>query len=203
MRSSKRLGAVVAIGALGLGVAASASASNKQATTAASLKGTTINVDIAYPAPKPLIAEFTKQTGIKVNWNYIQWDNLQTKIASAAEANSYYADVADVDWSKTGEYYDTKWFMPLNKYFPLANVKAQYPQATSFITNGQLMGLPMDSELMVTTMNEKDLKAAGVKKDPTTLNQYEADLKQIAAKGTVKNPLDIPFAAAEGLDLLV
>lgn len=199
MRSSKRLGAVVAIGALGLGVAASASASNKQATTAASLKGTTINVDIAYPAPKPLIAEFTKQTGIKVNWNYIQWDNLQTKIASAAEANSYYADVADVDWSKTGEYYDTKWFMPLNKYFPLANVKAQYPQATSFITNGQLMGLPMDSELMVTTMNEKDLKAAGVKKDPTTLNQYEADLKQIAAKGTVKNPLDIPFAAAEGL----
>ncbi len=64
-----------------------------------------------------MIAKFTAQTGVKVNWNYLQWDDLQTKIASAAEANSYFADVADVDWSKVGEYYKTKWFMPLNSYF--------------------------------------------------------------------------------------
>ena len=129
----------------------------------------------------------------------MQWDALQTKIAAAAEAHSYFADVADVDWSKVGEYYATKWFMPLNKYFPLSSVKSQFPQAPAFIRNGELMGMPMDGSLLVTTINEKDLKAAGVTKDPTTLTQYETDLKAIAAKTAVKHPLDIPFAAAEGL----
>ncbi len=154
---------------------------------------------IAYPAPKADLAQFTKQTGIKVNWDYVQWDSLQTKIAAAAQAHSYFADVADVDWSKVGEYYATKWFMPLNKYFPPSGVRSQFPQAPAFIRNGQLLGMPMDGSLLVTTMNEKYLKAAGVKKNPTTLAQYETDLKAIASKTSAKNPLDIPFAAAEGL----
>ena len=34
---------------------------------------------------------------------------------------------------------------------------------------------------------------------PTTLTDYTNALKQIKAKGAVPNPLDIPFAAAEGL----
>ena len=137
---------------------------------------------IAYPAPKADLAKFTAQTGIKVNWDYVQWDSLQTKIAAAAEAHSYFADVADVDWSKVGEYYATKWFMPLNKYFPLSSVKSQFPQAPAFIRDGELMGMPMDGSLLVTTINEKDLKAAGVTKDPTTLTQYETDLKAIAVE---------------------
>jgi multiple sugar transport system substrate-binding protein len=201
MRYKKRLGlAATAAGALAISAVAVSGASAHQARAAsASLKGQTINVAIAYPAPKADLAKFTAQTGIKVNWNYVQWDALQTKIASAAEAHSYFADVADVDWSKVGEYYATKWFMPLNKYFPLSGVRAQYPQAPAFIRKGELMGMPMDGSLLVTTMNEKDLKAAGIKSNPTTLAQYQSDLKAIAAKTSVKNPLDIPFAAAEGL----
>jgi multiple sugar transport system substrate-binding protein len=201
MRSRRRLGiAAVAVGVLGLSVAGASSASAaKAAAASSSLKGQTINVAIAYPAPKADLAKFTAQTGIKVNWDYVQWDSLQTKIASAAEAHSYFADVADVDWSKVGEYYATKWFLPLNQYFPLAGVKSQYPQAASFIRNGELMGMPMDGSLLVTTVNEKDFKAAGVKSDPTTLAQYETDLKAVASKTSAKHPLDIPFAAAEGL----
>jgi multiple sugar transport system substrate-binding protein len=201
MRGKRRLGvAAVVVGVIGLGISSASNASTTKATAASSsLKGQTINVAIAYPAPKADLAKFEAQTGIKVNWNYIQWDSLQTKIAAAAESHSYFADVADVDWSKVGEYYTTKWFTPLNKYFPLSGVKAQYPQATSFIRNGELLGMPMDASLLVTTVNEKDLKAAGVKKDPTTLTQYQSDLKAVAAKGTVAHPLDIPFAAAEGL----
>ena len=201
MRHKQRFAvAATAAGALVISAVAAGSASAHRATTASSsLKGTTINVDIAYPAPKADLAKFTAQTGIKVNWNYVQWDSLQTKIAAAAQAHSYFADVADVDWSKVGEYYATKWFLPLNQYFPLTGVKSQYPQAPAFIRNGQLMGMPMDGSLLVTTMNEKDLKAAGVKSNPTTLTQYETDLKAIASKTSAKHPLDIPFAAAEGL----
>ena len=161
----------------------------------------TINVAFAsYPAPpKAVLAAFTKSTGIKVNYSDIQWDNLQTKIAAAAEAHTYFADVTDVDWSKVGEYYQTKWFMPLNKYFNVASLPAQYPQVASFIRNGELIGMPSDASLLVTDVNTKDFAKAGITKMPATFTQYQADLKEIQSKGVVAHPLDIPFAAAEGL----
>jgi multiple sugar transport system substrate-binding protein len=173
------------------------------ATTSASRlssQDVTINVAIAYPAPpKAALAAFTKSTGITVNYSYIQWDNLQTKIAAAAEAHTYFADVTDVDWSKVGEYYQTKWFMPLNKYFNVASLPAEYPQVGSFIRNGELIGMPSDASLLVTDVNTKDFAKAGITKMPATFGQYQADLKQIQTKGVVAHPLDIPLAAAEGL----
>jgi multiple sugar transport system substrate-binding protein len=160
----------------------------------------TINVDIAYPAPPAkLLHKFTAQTGIKVNYSYIQWDNLQTKIVAAAEAHTYFADVADVDWSKVGEYYNSKWFLPLNKYFNVHSLASQYPQLDSFVRNGDLMGMPSDASLLVTTVNTKDFAKAGITKMPTTLSQYTADLNTVKSKGVVQHPLDIPLAAAEGL----
>ncbi len=205
MGTKQRIGAVLVAGAAmlcglnGYGSSAAAGVTATAASAGGSIRGQTINVAIAYPAPKADLAKFTAETGVKVNWEYLQWDDLQTKIASAAEANSYFADVADVDWSKVGEYYRTKWFRPLNSYFPIATLTAQYPQIASFIRSGELVGMPMDSSLLVTTENTKDFKAAGITTPPSTIAQYEADLKTIAAKGVVKNPLDIPFAAAEGL----
>lgn len=189
-------GALSACGSSGSG---SAGGGTKAPSASGPTRGQTIDVAIAYPAPKALLKQFTSQTGIKVNWNYLQWDDLQTKIASAAQAHSYFADVADVDWSKVGEYYQTKWFLPLNRYFNPTGLKGQYPQLGSFLRNGTLVGMPMDGSLLVTTINGKDLKAAGVTGTPSNLTQYTADLKQIAAKHVVANPLDIPFAAAEGL----
>jgi multiple sugar transport system substrate-binding protein len=146
-----------------------------------------------------MLAAFTKSTGIKVNYSYIQWDDLQTKIAAAAEAHTYFADVADVDWSKVGEYYETKWFMPLNKYFNVASLPAQYPQIASFIRDGELIGMPSDVSLLVTDVNTKDFSKAGITTMPTTFSQYQADLKALQTKAIVAHPLDIPFAAAEGL----
>src|SRR5579875_1581726 len=160
----------------------------------------TINVAIAYPPPpKKLLEAFTAKTGIKVNYSYIQWDNLQTKIAAAAEAHTYFADVADVDWSKVGEYYYSKWFLPLNKYFDIKALYSQYPQLASFVRNGELLGMPSDASLLVTTVNKKDFAKAGITTMPTLLSQYTADLKKLKAKGIIAHPLDIPFAAAEGL----
>jgi len=132
----------------------------------ASVSGVTINVAIAYPAPpKAMLAKFTSQTGVKVNWSYLQWDDLQTKIAAAAEADTYFADVTDVDWSKVGEYYVTKWFLPLNQYFKVSSLTSQYPQLSSFVRNGTLVGMPMDVSLLVTTINEKLFRKAGITLD--------------------------------------
>jgi multiple sugar transport system substrate-binding protein len=40
---------------------------------------------------------------------------------------------------------------------------------------------------------------AGITTMPTTIDEYTADLKQIQSKGISEHPLNIPFAAAEGL----
>ena len=140
------------------GLAGPASAATTSSARTPAMQKVTINVAFAsYPAPpKAALAAFTKSTGISVNYSDIQWDNLQTKIAAAAEAHTYFADVTDVDWSKVGEYYQTKWFMPLNKYFNVASLPAQYPQVDSFIRNGELIGMPSDASLLVTDVNTKD-----------------------------------------------
>ena len=54
MTTRKRFGLVVTAGALALGVSVSAAAAGA-ASAATSIKGQTINVAIAYPAPKAML----------------------------------------------------------------------------------------------------------------------------------------------------
>ena len=196
---------VVLAAACGSSSSSSSSSPSTAATTSPGVlpsptPGSSITVVYHYPAPpKSLLDQFTAQTGVKVNWVEVGWDNLQTKIATAASSNTYFADLTDVDWSKVGEYYKTKWFMPLNQYFDTATLKADMPQIDTFASNGQQLALPFDSSFTVTTLNTKIAKAAGVTVTPATLTDYTNALDKIKAKGAVPNPLDIPFAAAEGL----
>ena len=159
-----------------------------------------ITVAVAYPSPpKALLDQFTKQTGIKVTWVNIGWDDLQTKIAAAATANTYFADAADVDWSKVGEYQKTGWFIPLNKYFSVSGLRSDMPQIGTFTSNNELMGVPFDSSFLVTTVNKKDFAKAGITTMPTTLAGFTADLKKVGKANGMASPLDIHFATAEGL----
>ena len=126
---SRRAGALVLSAGLVTLAAACGSGGSGSGSSASSSSSNSITVAVAYPSPpKALLAQFTKQTGIKVNWVNIGWDDLQTKIAAAAAANTYFADAADVDWSKVGEYQKTGWFYPLNKYFSVASLKSDMPQ---------------------------------------------------------------------------
>jgi multiple sugar transport system substrate-binding protein len=168
--------------------------------TAASSNPKSITVAVAYPSPpKALLAQFTKQTGITVNWVNIGWDDLQTKIAAAMSANTYFADAADVDWSKVGEYEKTGWFLPLNKYFSPSALRPDMPQLDTFIVDNKLIGMPFDSSFLVTTVNTKDFQKAGVTSVPTTLSGFSAALKRVGAANGMSSPLDIQLATAEGL----
>jgi multiple sugar transport system substrate-binding protein len=194
---SRRTGAL----ALTIGLVAFAAAcgsGGSSSPTSSSPKS--ITVAVAYPAPpKALLDQFTKQTGITVNWVNIGWDDLQTKIAAAASANTYFADAADVDWSKVGEYQRTGWFYPLNKYFDVASLRSDMPQLNTFVSDNELMGMPFDSSFLVTTVNTKDFAKAGITTMPTTLSAFTADLKKVGAANGMASPLDIHFATAEGL----
>jgi len=194
---SRRAGALVL--SAGLVTAAAACGSGNGGSAGAS-SSKAITVAVAYPAPpKALLDQFTKQTGIKVTWVNIGWDDLQTKIAAAMSANTYFADAADVDWSKVGEYQKTGWFLPLNKYYSVASLRPDMPQLDTFISNKQLMGMPFDSSFVVTTVNTKDFGKAGVTAMPTTLSGFSGALQKVARANSMSGPLDIHLATAEGL----
>jgi multiple sugar transport system substrate-binding protein len=198
---SRRTGALLLSAGLAvLAAACGSSSSGSSAASGSSGSSSSITVAVAYPAPpKALLAQFTAQTGIKVTWVNIGWDDLQTKIAAAAAANTYFADAADVDWSKVGEYQKTGWFYPLNSYFNVASLKSDMPQLNTFVSDNELMGMPFDSSFLVTTVNTKDFAKAGITTMPTTLAGFTAALKKVGAANGMASPLDIHFATAEGL----
>jgi multiple sugar transport system substrate-binding protein len=196
---SRRAG-VLALSAALVALTACGSSGGTGASGASSGSPSSITVAVAYPSPpKALLEQFTKQTGITVNWVNVGWDDLQTKIAAAATANTYFADATDVDWSKVGEYQKTGWFYPLDKYFSVASLKSDMPQLNTFVSNKELMGVPFDSSFIVTTVNTKDFAKAGIKTMPTTITGLTSDLKTVGKANGIASPLDIQFATAEGL----
>ena len=197
-RPGARRATAVAVLSCAALLAAACSSGGGGASTATT--GVTINVTLAIPAPpKATLDAFTKATGITVNWTNIDWDSLQTKIAAASTAKTYFADATDVDWSRVGQLGKLGWFYPMESYLDTKTMGQDMPQLTSFTTGGHVVGIPYDASFLVTTVNQKMFTAAGITTMPTTMDQYTQDLQQIKAKGVAQYPLDIPFAAAEGL----
>jgi multiple sugar transport system substrate-binding protein len=162
-------------------------------------KGVTITVALAGPPPgKAALADFTRQTGVKVRWVQLDWDSLQTKISAAATSKTFFADATDVDWSRVGEFNVTGWFYPMNNYVDTKTFAHDMPQLSSFVVDKKVIGIPYDTSFLVTTVNKKLFKKAGITTTPTTIAQYTADLRKVKASG-VAHPLNIPFSAAEGL----
>lgn len=197
-RNTFRAAALVA-GVTGISLlAAGCSAPGGGAST--QTKDVTITVALfGAPPPKAALAEFKKSTGITVKWSTIDWDSLQTKIAAAATSNTYFADATDVDWSRVGQEGKLGWFLPIDDYIDTKALASDMPQLSSFTYKGKAVGIPFDSSYLVTTVNTAQLAKAGITTMPTTIAEYTKDLQQIKAKGVSATPLNIPFAAAEGL----
>lgn len=197
MKYKFRAAALVA-GTAALSLLAGCSSSGSAGSSQTS--GVTITVALfGSPPPEASLAEFTKSTGITVKWSTIDWDSLQTKIAAAATSNTYFADATDVDWSRVGQEGKLGWFLPLEKYLDTKALSADMPQLSSFTYEGSVVGIPFDSSYLVTTVNTKLFAEAGITTMPTTIDDYTADLKTIKSSGVSDTPLNIPFAAAEGL----
>jgi multiple sugar transport system substrate-binding protein len=194
-------GSAMVAGVVGLSLAATGCSSGGGGGGGSTqTKGATIRVVWTSPTPpKAALDAFTKSTGITVKWTQVDWDSLQTKIDAAATSKTYFADATDVDWSRVGQLGKLGWFKPLNTLMDTKSMSADMPQLSSFEDGGKVVGIPFDSSVMVTTVNKALFAKAGITTMPTTLDEYTKDLQQVKAKGVVKNPLDIPFAAAEGL----
>src|SRR5512142_74650 len=154
MTSSKIVlsaGALVLVGALATGCGGGKKSSGGSDKTT----GVTITVALATePPPQASIDAFTKSTGITVKWTNTDWDSLQTKIAAAATAKTYFADATDVDWSRVGQLGKLNWFYPMDNYLDTKALSAEMPQLNSFTANGHVIGIPFDASFLVTTVNK-------------------------------------------------
>ncbi|MFP3578882.1 MULTISPECIES: extracellular solute-binding protein [unclassified Arthrobacter] len=192
-------GTALVAGAAALSVLATACTGGAGASSSQT-KDVTITVALfGAPPPQKSLDAFTKSTGITVKWSTIDWDSLQTKIAAASTSNTYFADATDVDWSRVGQESKLGWFLPMEKYIDQKAYAADMPQLSSFTSNGHIVGVPFDASYLVTTVNKAMFAKAGISAMPTTIDEYTQDLQKVKAAGVAQNPLNIPFAAAEGL----
>lgn len=194
-RARRGTAAIVAVLVAAIGIVACGRQEPSDAT-----RGVTITVALAGPPPPaPDLAAFTRRTGVHVRWVTYDWDSLQTKISAAAMAHTYFADATDVDWSRVGAYDVTHWFYPMDDFVDVHSIAADLPQLSSFVVKGKAIGLPYDTSFGVMTLNTTMLAKAGVTRLPTTMAAYTAALHRLKDRGVLRYPLNVPFAAAEGL----
>lgn len=62
---------------------------------------------------KEMLADFEKESGIKVNVMPTSWDDIRNKISTAAAGKNAAADAYEVDWSWVGEFQKAGWLEPI------------------------------------------------------------------------------------------
>ena len=116
-RLQRRFTAMAAMaGLLALAVAGTSGAASKR--PGETIRGQTITVLVPYKIPADIISSFTKATGVKVNYVVTGWDATHSKLVVANTARTYIADVAEFDWSFTGQFAGAKWVEPLDGVLP-------------------------------------------------------------------------------------
>src|SRR6478752_5623516 len=161
------------------------------------IKGQTITVLIPYQMPKSLLDKFTAETGVKVNYVVTGWDATHNKLLVANEAQTYLADVAEFDWSFTGQFAGAGWVEPLNGLVDQKTLDDLESTDKAFISGGKTYAACYSNDFRVSMFNTAMFKKAGLDGYPATFNDLSDAVTKLKASG-VQYPLSIPMGATEG-----
>src|ERR1700754_3265345 len=120
-------------------LAALAIAAPALADDAKPLAGKSITVLLPSPQGANIAAEFEKDTGIHVDLQTLNWDDIGPKLGTALLAGPSPADVTEFDWSWTGQFSAADWYLSLNDVID-ADTVADIGPAKIFTINGNLLG---------------------------------------------------------------
>lgn len=141
-----------------------------------------------------LLAEFEKETGIKVNVNTVGWDDIRNKISTAAVGGEAAADVVEVDWSWAGEFHAADWLEPIS----LSEEEiADMPSIAPFIIDGKVLAVPYANDYRIAYYNKEMFEKAGIASEPKTWDEVITAAKALKEKGIVKYPITMPMNADE------
>jgi len=189
--------------ALALAAAACGGGSSSSSGSAGSggssedIKGQTITVLIPYQMPKSLLDKFTAETGVKVNYVVTGWDATHNKLLVANEAQTYLADVAEFDWSFTGQFAGAGWVEPLEGLVDQATLDDLQSTDKAFISGGKTYAACYSNDFRVSMFNKAMFQKAGLDGYPATFDDLSNAVSKLKASG-VQYPLSIPMGATEG-----
>jgi multiple sugar transport system substrate-binding protein len=196
-RLQRRVMTVAAMAVLVVLAASAGSSGAASKRPAENIRGQTINVLVPYRIPKEVIASFTKATGVKVNYVVTGWDATHSKLVVANTARTYVADVAEFDWSFTGQFAGARWVEPLDDLLPKPLLADLASTDAAFKAGGKTYATCFSNDFRISIYNKKLFAKAGISKFPTTLAGLGQAADKLKAAG-VKYPLSIPMAASEG-----
>jgi multiple sugar transport system substrate-binding protein len=183
-----------------LSIAACSQAPKGTVTPAAkkNVKGQAIEVLLPPWAqlPQDMLDAFAKDTGATVNQTIAQWEAIRDKISVAGAAGSPLADVAEFDWSWTGQFSKAGWFIPLEKVID-EDIQKDLQNTPSFTADGHLYAIPYSNDFRISAYNKAMFEKAGITKPPATFDELRKDLKTLKAKKVSKNPLGLFMAPNE------
>jgi multiple sugar transport system substrate-binding protein len=162
-----------------------------------SIRGQTITVLVPYVMPQKLLKQFTAQTGVKVNYVRTGWDATHNKLIVANTAKEYIADVAEFDWSFTGQFAGAGWVEPLDNVLPKSLLADLKNTDAAFMSGGKTYAACYSNDFRISMYNKKMFAKAGITQFPATFDELAQDVAKLKASG-VKYPLSIPMAATEG-----
>ncbi|WP_375405429.1 ABC transporter substrate-binding protein [uncultured Amnibacterium sp.] len=180
MRKTRPLLAAAIVGALALSTAACSSNSESTATKGVTLNYWASNQGASLSDDKriltPVLAEFTKQTGIKVNLEVVGWNDLLNRITTSVASGSG-PDVSNIGNTWATSLQATKGFVP----FDAANMKAiggaskfsQPALATGGATGEDVTSVPIYGQAYGLFYNKK-LFADAHLSPPTTYEEFTA-----------------------------
>ncbi|HEY6398880.1 MAG TPA: extracellular solute-binding protein [Solirubrobacteraceae bacterium] len=190
--------AVMVLTACGGGSSSSSSGSGAFAAPGkASIKGQTITVLLPYMIPKALLKQFTALTGVNVNLTVAAFDAVHSKLIVANTANTYVADVTEVDWSFTGQFAAAKWYEPLENVLDPKLVKDLGNTEAPFKSGGHTYAACYSNDFRLSLYNQKMLDAAGINQFPQTLTELGTVVGKLKQAG-IQYPISLPMAATEG-----
>jgi multiple sugar transport system substrate-binding protein len=163
----------------------------------AKIKGQQITVLLPYKIPQRLLTDFTRKTGVKVNFTVTGWDAVHSKLIVANTAKTYIADVTEFDWSFTGQFAAAGWYEPLDRALDPALAADLGKADAAFKAGGHTYAACYSNDYRLSVYNAKMFKAAGLSGFPQTFDELASAVDKLKASG-VQYPLSIPMAATEG-----
>ena len=141
-----------------------------------------------------LIQEFTKETGINVTINQVDWDAIRDKISIASSGGEASADVVEVDWSWVGEFNEADWLEPLTVDDSL---KEDMTTLSTFSVDGKILAIPYSNDYRIAYYNTKQFAEAGITQAPKTYDEVYTAVKAIKDAGIAEHPYPLVLTAEE------
>jgi multiple sugar transport system substrate-binding protein len=149
---------------------------------------------------REMTREFTRRHGIEVVLNIVRYDEEYQKIVTSATSPVATYDVVLVDLIWVAEFAKKKYVSPLDRGF-VEKTRQDIPEIIldAFEYAGRIWAMPFLANIHFLFYNDDMLRQAGFSGLPGTIEEMEAQMRELKTRGIVKYPMIASWNQKEGL----